>query len=71
MFYDRLGGGRGLRTFRYTLRLTRDSFDAYVDNRRQGWWQNPLTRLEQAVFDKWRLRDDQEIWKEVQSYLNG
>ena len=51
MFYDRLGGGRGLRTFRYNIAPHSRFYDADIDNSRKGWWQKPLTRLEQAVFD--------------------
>jgi hypothetical protein len=75
MFYNRLGAGRELHTFQTSLQNVRDAFDAYVDNGRKGWYKDgkpaPLPWLHQKVFDKWRLRDDREFWKEVQPYLTG
>lgn len=68
MFYNRLGDGRSLDKFCSSLRLTRDSFDAYVDNGRKGWWQKPLGQLEQDVFDRWQSRGCAELWAEVRSY---
>lgn len=69
MFYGRLGEGRSLDRFCSSLRLTRDSFDAYVDNGRKGWWQKPLGNLEQDVFDRWQSRSCAELWPEVRPYL--
>jgi hypothetical protein len=51
MFYDRLGGGRTPVAFRNSLQNTRDDFDFRVGNGREGW-DKPLSRREQAVFDK-------------------
>jgi hypothetical protein len=68
MFYNYLGGGRTPVAFRNSLQNTRDDFDFYVDNGREGW-DKPLSRREQVVFDKWRLRRCAELWAEVRSYL--
>jgi hypothetical protein len=68
MFYDYLGGGRTPVAFRNSLQNTRDDFDFYVDNGREGW-DKPLSRVEQAVFDKWQSRGCAELWAEVRSYL--
>ncbi len=69
MFYGRLGGGRTPVAFRNSLQNTRDDFDFYVDNGREGW-EKPLSRREQAVFDKWQSRGCAELWAEVQAYLS-
>jgi hypothetical protein len=68
MFYERLGGGRNPVAFRNSLQNTRDDFDFYVDNGREGW-DKPLSRREQVVFDKWQSRGCLELWAEVRSYL--
>jgi hypothetical protein len=68
MFYNRLGGGRTPVAFRNSLQNTRDDFDFYVDNGREGW-DKPLSRREQAVFNKWQSRSGAELWAEVRSYL--
>lgn len=69
LFYDRLGGGRDLRSFRNSLQNTRDAFDAHVDNGRRGWWQKSLGELEQAVFDEWQSRPCTELWTHVRRYV--
>jgi hypothetical protein len=68
MFYNLLGGGRTLAAFRNSLQNTRDDFDFYVNNGREGW-DKPLSRREQAVFDKWRARCCAELWAQVRLYL--
>ena len=68
MFYHHLGGGRTPAGFRNSLQNTRDDFDFYVENGREGW-DKPLSRAEQAVFDKWQSRDCAELWAEVRSYF--
>jgi hypothetical protein len=74
MFYDRLGAGRELGTFRNSLQNVRDAFDAYVDNGRRGWYKEgkpaSLPWLHQKIFDRWRLRDDRQLWAAVQPYVS-
>jgi hypothetical protein len=75
MFHNRLGGGREPNTFQHSLQNIRDAFDAYIDNGRRGWYKDgkpaPLPWSHQKIFDKWRLRDDRELWKEAQTYFSG
>jgi hypothetical protein len=75
MFYDRIGGGREPSTFQRSLQNVRDAFDAYVDNGRRGWYKDgkpaPLPWSHQKIFDRWRLQDNQALWKVVQSYIGG
>jgi hypothetical protein len=68
MFYDCLGGGRTPVAFRNSLQNTRDDFDFYVDNGREGW-DKALSQREQAVFDKWQLRSCAELWAAVRLYM--
>jgi hypothetical protein len=73
MFYERLGEGREHRTFETSLRNVRDAFDAHVQNGRKGWYKDdkpaPLPWLHQKIFDRWRLRDDRQLWTAVQPYI--
>jgi hypothetical protein len=75
IFYERLGEGRDLRTFRNSLQNVRDAFDSHVENGRRGWYKDgkpaPLPWLHQIIFDRWRSRDDRQLWAAVQPYISG
>jgi hypothetical protein len=74
LFYDRLGEGRTPDTFQHSLQNMRDALDAHLSNGLRGWFKDgdpaPLSRSRQAIFDDWESRDCQEVWNEVQKYLN-
>jgi hypothetical protein len=69
LFYSHLGDGRDFIVFRNSLQNTRDTFDSFVDNGREGW-KRPLNDLEQSIFDQWRARDCAELWAKVRPYAD-
>lgn len=71
-FFRTLGGGRSLRSFHNSLKLTRDQFDSHVDSGRRGLWVDdepkPLRKRDAAVFATWGSRSEDELWQAVRLY---
>lgn len=44
LFYDVIGGDRQLKSYRNSLKNTRDSFDSHVENNRVGWRESDVAR---------------------------
>jgi hypothetical protein len=58
--------------FRNSLKHARDTFDPYVENSRQGWYQkDELPPLFQAVFDRWKGQSVEEIWSHISSFTTS
>lgn len=75
IFYRSLHDGRSLRSFSNTLKNSRDAFDAWHESGRVGWRtadqaKEPrrLGTNEQAVFDEWTGRSEDELWKRVRTF---
>ncbi len=78
LFFPALGDGRSLRTFENSLKNARDSFDAYLDNNRQGWVQSSRSsspqgenRMVQTILAQWSDRSDAEIREALEQIIEG
>ena len=45
LFFNRLGDGRSLSSFEHSLKNTRDGFDGYFNNGREGWKSQMFTLI--------------------------
>lgn len=75
-FYHSLGSGREPDNFRNSLKNTRDTFDAHVENSRKGWVDengkpSKLGRTENRVFNKYENSSEPELWKAITKYLDN
>ena len=68
-FFAALGNGRTHRTFRNTLKSSRDEFDGHVPNARRGW-QKPLPDQNERILRAWSGRSDEEIWESVREFAD-
>ncbi len=78
LFFPALGHGRTLRTFENSLKNVRDSFDAYLDNNRQGWVQSSRStspqgenRMVQHILAQWSDRSDAELRAALEHLIDG
>ncbi len=73
-FFDQLADGRSLRSFRNSLKATRDQFDSHVGSGRQGWLidgaPRPLPDLDASILKRWQHRSDLELWSAVSSWAD-
>jgi 5-methylcytosine-specific restriction enzyme A len=75
LFYDALGDGRPLKTFRKTLAASRDRFDSWVSDSRRGWRDvdgapSALPRVDALVYSEWLERTDEDLWTTVRPFAN-
>jgi len=76
IFHEKLGCGRPLIQFRNTLKNSRDEFDGFFDNGRQGWKESDgtparLRQLQHAVFEELQLLDRDACWKRIRQHASG
>ena len=70
LFYDKLSNGRSIKSFRASLQNTRDGFDGYFDNGREGW-KSPdgspslITGVDKQVFDEWAQLSEAQIFESI------
>ena len=75
MFYDSLKGGRTVLEFEHSLKNSRDDFDGYFPNGRQGWKAQDRTpaRLSGTaaeVFESFESKSLEDIWGVVSRYVD-
>lgn len=73
-FYDSLNNGRGVLEFENSLKNSRDEFDGYFSNNREGWKDGleptKLSNIAKEVFDEFSNKDENFIWSKIKSYSN-
>ncbi len=52
------------------IKNRRDDFDPYFPNPRAGWWQRPMPKSSQMVFDELAHWSDDEVLNETKRILN-
>ena len=52
------------------IKNRRDDFDPYFPNPRAGWWQRPMPKLSQMVFDELAHWSDEQVLNETKRILN-
>lgn len=71
-FFHKLAGGRSLRSFHRSLKLTRDQFDSHVDSGRRGLWVDgapkPLPKPDAAILATWGSRSEDELWQAIRPF---
>lgn len=75
LFYSKLSGGRPLEQFRYTLKNSRDEFDGFLDNGRQGWKESDgrpqrLNQKPHVVFQEFRNLTREQIWARIRNHIS-
>ena len=75
-FYDSLNDGRSVLEFEHSLKNSRDDFDGYFSNNRQGWKDdkgepNKLTLISQEVFDEFLNKTEEDIWSIIEKFSNN
>lgn len=73
LFWKSLAAGRSPRTFRNSLKNSRDGFDGWVDSGRRGWRDSRgdprgFSDVEQWVWQKWASAERQEFWAGIREY---
>ena len=74
LFFNKLSNGRSIKSFRASLQNTRDGFDGYFDNGREGWKSSdgspsPLTGVDKEVFDEYVELNEDEIYERVKGLI--
>ena len=74
LFYPNLSSGRPFSQFRNTLKNSRDEFDSYFDNGREGWKEadgrpKPLVSKSHEVFEGFQDLDREAIWDCIRKHL--
>ena len=75
-FYETFGAGKPEQEFQRRLKNVRDHFDSHDNhNRRRGWRltdksPQPLSKLNQDVFDDLKRLDDDALWRRIRPYLS-
>ena len=54
-----------------TIKNMRDEFDPYFDNPRAGWYQRPLRKSRQIIFNKYSTVSDEELTSVIQRIITG
>lgn len=54
-----------------TIKNMRDEFDPYFSNPRAGWYQRPLRKSRQIVFEKYSEATDEELTSVIEEILAG
>ena len=71
-FFHTLADGRSLRSFRGSLKLSRDQFDSHVDSGRRGFWVDgmprPLPKRDAEILGTWRSRSEDELWSAIRPF---
>jgi 5-methylcytosine-specific restriction endonuclease McrBC GTP-binding regulatory subunit McrB len=75
LFYNKLSNGRTEKSFRASLQNTRDGFDGYFDNGREGWKSSdgspsPITGVDKEVFDEYSDLSEQQIFERIERYIS-
>ena len=75
LFFRKLSDGRGLASFEHSLKNTRDGFDGYFENDREGWKSSegtpaPLTGIDKEVFEEYRDLSEKEIFGRIKAYIS-
>ncbi len=73
-FHSRLSGGRPIDQFRNALKNTRDEFDGYFDNGREGWKESDgrpkkLNQKPHEVYEEFETLERPIIWIRIRKYL--
>ena len=73
LFWKSLADGRTPRTFRNSLKNSRDGFDAWLNSGRRGWRDssgNPrqFSELEKAVWHRWAFASREDFWGFIVEY---
>ena len=74
LFFNKLGDGRSLSSFEHSLKNTRDGFDGYFNNGREGWKSSdgtpsPLTGVDKEVFDEYAVLNEEQIYQRVKPLI--
>ena len=74
LFFNKLSNGRSIKSFRASLQNTRDGFDGYFDNGREGWKSSdgspsPLTGGDKEVFDEYIELNEDQIYERVKGLI--
>ena len=74
LFYDSLNNGRGVLEFENSLKNSRDQFDRYFSNNREGWKDGDkptkLSSIAQEVYNDFSNKDENFIWLIINEYSN-
>ena len=75
LFFNKLSNGRSIKSFRASLQNTRDGFDGYFDNGREGWKSSdaspsPLTGVDKVVFDEYAELNEEQIFTKIQDLIS-
>lgn len=74
LFYDSLNNGRGVLEFENSLKNSRDEFDGYFSNNREGWKDGDkptkLSSVAQEVYNDFSNKDENFIWLIINAYSN-
>lgn len=74
LFYDSLNNGRGVLEFENSLKNSRDEFDGYFSNNREGWKDGDkptkLSSVAQEVYNDFSNKDENFIWSIINAYSN-
>lgn len=73
IFFAALGNGRSKKTFRYTLKNSRDSFDSHLGKSGRAGWRNTdsrrsparLTKQSQEVLIKFETLNEQDVFEHI------
>lgn len=75
LFFKKLGDGRSLSSFEHSLKNTRDGFDGYFNNGREGWKSfdgtpSPLTGVDKEVFDEYAVLNEEQIYERIKPLIS-
>lgn len=75
LFFNKLNNGRSIKSFRASLQNTRDGFDGYFDNEREGWKSDdgapsPITGIDKVVFDEYAELNEEQIFGEIKDLIS-
>ncbi|MBS0960224.1 HNH endonuclease [Acetobacter thailandicus] len=76
IFYEQLNGGRDRDAFKNSLKNTRDHFDAYFDNGREGWKDatgtpRGLSQISQSIYSDFSHKSENEIHSLIIALIEG
>jgi hypothetical protein len=74
LFHPELSAGRPLVQFRNTLKNSRDEFDGYYDNGREGWKESDgtpkkLNQLPHQIYEEHCDQSREEIWNRIREFV--
>lgn len=76
MFFEQLNAGRDRDAFKNSLKNTRDHFDSYFDNGREGWKDatgapRSLSQISQSIYDDFANKTEDAIHSLIIALIEG